>query len=376
MRYGTPSLTGALTGSFDHWYVVDVFYDGVRVLRDVDVTNVTVDDDATALVQGSASLTIVYQGAFAETVAPTAIGDYLSPFGTKIILYALVNVGPGFAERVTLGHYEIAETPHINSTQFVFNTAILSKGDLIDLTLKDAFDAVQADRFDVPGSPPNLSSVWTEIQRLTGLPVTRTITDAPISSSVAYQEDKLHAIYDLAGSLDAVAYMTPDGTVSMRPNVWPSPVDVLKGGDEGTLVGVTRGMSNSSVYNRVVVRSYAGTTESVLASGEITDGPLRAQNVDGSLSPFRRRPMFFSSQYVNTPEAAMSFVNNWLPRVSKLRSVEVVLSEIFNPLRELGDVLDVRRMVQGVVVDNFYARVTRMRRTQDTLQDTTVVVQP
>src|SRR2546430_8658898 len=43
-----------------------------------------------------------------------------------------------------------------------------------------------------------------EYQRLVGFPITKTITDAAIPASVAYQEDKLQACYDLATVLDEI----------------------------------------------------------------------------------------------------------------------------------------------------------------------------
>jgi hypothetical protein len=118
------------------------------------------------------------------------------------------------------------------------------------------------------------------------------------------------------------------------------------------------------------VRSYNSTTGgSVLASSELTAGPLRTQNLDGSLSPYRRVPYFYSSQYITTLEQAQQYCDTWLPRVSKLRSVSVKLTEIFNPLREVGDVLTVKRLGE-----TFSARITGISRTDAPTQVTTVAV--
>ncbi|TIH33674.1 hypothetical protein D4765_14420 [Subtercola vilae] len=318
-------------------------------------------------------MTVVYQGDFADSIAPQNIGDILSPFGTVLSLSVIVSAGPGFSERVMLGQFLISDTPNIVTEAFLFNTAILTRGDSIDLSFTDYFGAVSDDKFDVPGSPPDLSSVWNEIQRLTGLPITRTITDGTIPASVAYQQEKLQAVYDLATVLDATAYMTSAGTVSMRPNTWPAPVDTISGGD-GTLIAVVRGMSNASVRNKLVVRSYAGNGQSVLSSGEITDGPLRTRNSDGTVSPYRSRPQFYSSQFIVTSDQADAFVQNNLSRVSVLRSVKVVVTETFNPLRQVGDVVTVVRKVDQTVTSKFVARVSNIVRTTDATQQTTVTV--
>lgn len=374
MRFGSQALKDALKGSLDHQYIVDVFYNGVRVLANLPATNVTLIDDSRSLVQSTGSLTVAYQGDFADTIAPKNIGDILSPFGTQLSVSALVSVGPGLQERVTLGQYLIAETPQIVTQGFVFNTGVLSKGDIVDLTLKDLFYGIQRDQFNVPGSPPDLSSVWKEYQRLTGLPITKTITDGTITAAVAYQQDKLQACYDLATVLDATACMTADGTASMRPNVWPAQADTITGGDDGTLVSVDRAMANDLVYNEVVVRAYGSTGSAVLATAEVKEGPLRTSNPNGSLSPYRRVPYFYSSQFITTADQAIAYANTQLPRVSKLRSVEVTLTEIFNPLRDLGDVVGVSRVASGQTIESFQGRVVRIERTSGATQKTVVAV--
>lgn len=368
MRFGTPALKDALKGSFNWRYVADVFSNNVRVLQDLPVTNVQLSDDSTSQVQGTGSFTVAYQDDFANTIAPSEIGDVLSPFGSQVALSVLVTAG-GFSERIPMGQYLISETPSILVQRFLFNSATLSKGDLIDVNLKDLMYGVQRDRFDVPGSPPDLSSVYKEIQRLTGLPVTFTVTDGPISTTVAYQEDKLQAVYDLATVLDATACMTADGTVSLRPNVWPSVVDTISSGDGGTLESVGKAMSNDNVYNTVIIRSDAADGSGVLGRAELTAGPLRASNPDGSLSPYRRVPYFYSSPFLTTQSQANAYAATLLPRVSSLRSVSVDLVEFYNPLRDLGDVLRVTRLGES-----FTGRVTAINRDMGPTMTTTVAV--
>lgn len=370
MRASSSGLADVLLGSFDKRYVVDVFANGTRVLADLPIVSPSFSDSSTSLVQGTGSCTVIYSDDFGAEISPSNIGDVFSPFGTVLAVSVLITAGAGFVERIPLGLYQIAETPSIVTTRFLFNGGIFSKGDQFDLTLKDLMYGIQRDRFAVPGTPPSLSSVWSEVQRLAGFPVTRTIADKPISATVAYQEDKLQAIYDLATVLDATACMLSDGTLGMRPNVWPAPVDTLNWGDGGALVGVSRGMANDLVYNQVVVRSSDSSTgNAVLASAEIVSGPLRTQNIDGSLSPYRRVPYFYSSQYITTAGQAQQYATQTLPRVSALRSVSVVLTELFNPLREVGDVLTVFRLGE-----KFLGRVTDIRRSDAVTQQTTVAV--
>jgi len=368
MRTSSAALRGALSGSFDWRWVADVFSNGVRVIQDAPIINPMFNDDASSLVQGTGSCTITYQGDFGDSIAPAQIGDLLAPFGTQVAVSILVTAGDGFQERVPMGVYLLTETPSIVTTRFAFQGAIISKGDRIDLQLKDLFYGVQRDRFDAPSSAPDLSSVWKEVQRLTGLPVTRTVPDGVITTAVAYQEDKLQAVYDLATVLDATAALTADGTVTMRPNVWPAPVATLSYGDGGTLVDVGRAMANDNVYNKVVVRTNGADGTAILATAEVKSGPLRTTNSDGSLSPYRRVPYFYSSEYITTQAQAQQFANDYLPRVSRLRSVSVRLTELLNPLRDLGDVLTVNRLGES-----FTGRVVSIVRNGSGTQETTVV---
>lgn len=380
MRYGSAALIDALrSGSFDKRWYADVVYNGTTVIQDVPLTAPKFDDDGTSLVQGTGSCSIVYQDDFAASVAPSQIGDLFSPFGTVLNVSTIVTNGDGFRERTPIGQYLIAQTPSIVSERFWFQGRVATKGDVIGLNLKDLFYGVQRDRFDVPGVATDLSSVWREYQRLTELPITRSIPDGAISASVVYQEDKLQACYDLAAVLDAVAYVTPDGTASMRPNTWPAVVDTIRAAkdvngnpvDGGTLVSVGRTMANDDVYNSVVIRTDGADKTAVLARADITDGPLRVRNADGSRSPYRKVPYFYSSPYVTSQLQAQQVAAQMLPRVSRLRSVQVQLTEFFNPLREVGDVVKVER-----VGEQFTGRVLKISRSDSGLQTLTVVVNP
>lgn len=373
MRLSTAKLRTVITGaSFSYRWVADVFVGGDRVLQDLPCTAPDFTDDDSQLVQSTGSLKFVYQDTFARSIAPQTVADTLSPFGTQVWVYLLIDDGPAFSERILMGQYLVDGAPEINTTRYLFLGSPVAAGDVIKVTLSDLFYGVQVDRFYTPGSPPSKASTWGEVQRLTGLPITRTpaVPDGTISGQVAYQEDRLQAVYDLANySLDAVPFVTPDGTVSMRPNDWPAPVDVLEWGD-GNLLDVGRGMADDEVYNAIAVRAYnSGDGSAILASGQVKDGPLRAAEPDGSLSPFRRRPTFYSSQYITTPLQAQQYVAKWLPRVSRLTGIEVTLTETLNPLRQLGDVLTVRELG-----NEFTGRVSNIRRSDSGQQQTTVKV--
>jgi len=174
------------------------------------------------------------------------------------------------------------------------------------------------------------------------------------------------------GGLERTRWLgTPDASVSVYetreivPAVYaPTPPQ------QGTLIRVKRGMTAEGVYNRVVVRA-SGQQAGVLAAGEIDDGPLRASNTGGLDSPFGRVPYFLSSQYVTTAVQAEAEVRKWLPRVSRPQAVVLDIEEIVNPLREVGDVVMIKRLGE-----EFPGRVVKVQRSKAKTQTTSVLVVP
>ena len=102
-------------------------------------------------------------------------------------------------------------------------------------------------------------------------------------------------------------------------------------------------MSSARVYNRVVVRAAGGDQTAVLAVAEVTSGPLRVRNLDGSPSPFRARTRYLASEFVTTTHQAQAWADSELAKVSTVRSRVAEVVETFNPLRERGDVVRVER---------------------------------
>lgn len=340
MRFGTPELEGVLTGPFDSNYVADLYYNGSRRLESVPITQPRFREDGNATIQHTGSCTVVWSDDFGTSMSPAFLTDPLAPFGAQLVVYSVVKAGP-FSERVEFGRFEITDVPSARDEMMRFRGEWLTTGSVVELELKDLFYGLSRESFDVPSSPSDLGSTWRELAVLTGFPLLRNVDDVPITRSVLYPDSKLDAVYDLSRvMLDAVPHLTANGSLSVRPNTWGEPVSTLRRG-EG-LVSVSGGMSAAQVYNRVVVRA-SGGDPTVLAVAEVTSGPLRVRNPDGSASPFRMRTRYLSSEFVTTSAQAQDWADSELPQVSTLRSRVVTVVETFNPLRERGDVIDIER---------------------------------
>lgn len=373
MRDHSAELADVLAhGSFDREWVADVYYDGARRLVNVPIIDPKLDDAADSLVQGTGSCTVLWTPDFAESLSPKLADDTLAPFGSELSIAVIIRAG-SFVERVQMGWYRIEDVPSAADQFVTFGTQILPVGSRVELTLQDRMRRVQRDRIDVPGSPPSRASVLNEAQRLTGLQIVREVPDAPIPKSFAYEEERLDPLYDLLEFADAIPYMRPDGTLGQRPIDWGDVADVLTDGVDGTLVSVGYSMSSDKVYNRVAVRSSAtgDDKQQVLGSAQITDGPLRAVNADGSPSPYGRVTYYYSSDYITTKQQANQYARQMLPRVSSLRVAQRPVVEAFNPLRQVGDVLEVRQAGQ----DPFMGRVATISRGTDATQQMTLEVQ-
>lgn len=366
MRYGSTMLQGVLSGgSFNHHYLADVYYDGARRLADLPIQNVNFNEDSAAKIQQSGSFTVRWTDDYGKSISPTQVGDVLAPFGAEVYLYSIIEAGP-FTERVELGQFTITNVPSAMDEDMIFRGERIVVGSTVEVEFKERLVKVQDDRFDTPSAATDLTSTWNEIGRLTELQLSKSVADKPISRAVVYAEDRLDAVYDLFEILDSAPHMTSDGALSARPNVWPAKSGTLKRGKDGTLVRVGRAMSPESVYNRVAFRGKSGDQQIILAAAEITSGPLRARNSDGTPSPFRRKTYFLSSEYITNAQEAQEYVQRELPRVSKLRSIVVPVTETFNPLRERGDVIDLQRP-DGVLTGRIrnIKRADRKNQTMD-----------
>lgn len=342
MRDATDVLKNLLASGATGWFEADLFYDNERVHANIPLERPRFRWDANGAIEGSGTCTIVYSSEMAESLSPDTVGSVLAPFGAELAVYYTVAAGP-FQEKVLLGWFRIVDVPSAVDETMRFNGRTITVGSTVDLTLQDRMVTVKRDEFDAPSTPASLASVWAEVARLSGLQVTRTVADAPITREVVYQQDKLEAIYDLLDILDATPHMTSDGTLAARPKTPGVPVDALVGGQDGTIVSIGRSLSPGQVYNKVIVTGETDTGEPLMATAEITSGRLRAQNADGSRSPYHRATTRYFSKFLNTQALVQAEADRRLLRVSTLSAVRVPITETFTPLRELGDVVTAER---------------------------------
>lgn len=324
------------SGNYSIQWVADLVYDGEPRAQNLNLLQPKFSWDMSAQVQGTGSCQILWDDVFGQSIVPREIGDLFSPFGAEIQVDLILSAG-SFSERVAMGRFVIDSVP--DSVEYAITRAhggapVVAES-RVSLALSDYFLRVGRDKFPFPSSPKS-TSMWDEAQRLTGLPVFRSIDDRLLPTNIAYDEDRLEALGKVFGPSNAWPTLTPTGALTARSKEWPAPVDRLVTVLDSPLV-----MRSENVYNRVVVEGKNPDPDGVplRAVAELSDGFLRAQNRDGSRSPFGGNTFEYRSEFLTSQVQCQTAADEMLPRVSRIRAVTRRVVEPFNPLREVGDVL-------------------------------------
>lgn len=337
-------------GGFDATYVADLMYNGDRRIAGVPLTDVGLRWDASQFVAGSGQARIVWADDIGSSMIPKQIGDWFSPFGAELQVDCMIGAGV-FSERVPMGRFVIEEVPDAVERKMLFGDRFIHPGESFGVTLKDTLLRVQRDEFPFPTAATS-ASVWGELQSITGMPIVRTLPDGTVPASIAYEGEMAKVVSQLLDVIGGWPYADARGVLTARPKAWSAPVDRVRG-----VVSAPRSMESSRTYNRVVVEGKAPTGEPIYGVAEIGDGFLRVRNPDGSVSPFGVQTYRYQSDFLTSRIQCYAYAVELLARVSRLRSVTRQIVETFNPLREIGDVLE---------FEDQLVRVTQVEHTRPT----------
>lgn len=318
-----------------HW-AGDLFYDGVPKAQNLLLLDPRFGWDASAQIQGSGSCEVLWDDMFGQSIVPREIGDLFSPYGAELQADVIISAGD-FAERIPMGRFVLDSVPDsvehaIQSAHGGVPVVVESR---VSLDLADYFLRIARDEFPFPTAPRS-TSMWDEAQRLTGLSVVRSIPDRTLPRNITYDEDRLEALGKVFGPSNAWPALTPSGGLTALPKAWSAPVGRLENVLASPLV-----MRSENVYNRVVVEGKNPDPDGPVlrAVREIRQGYLRTRNADGTRSPFGGSTYRYKSEFLTTQAQVDRRADELLPQVSQIRSVTRKITEPFNPLRELGDVL-------------------------------------
>jgi hypothetical protein len=319
-------------GGYQRAFICDVIVDGVRVLQDIPISG-QLKADGTAKIRKQGTMTLVYSDELGTSIVPEDITSWLTPYATFLNVTMIISAGV-FSERVYLGNLKIVGVGDPQETKVSHLGRLITIGSSVSLTLADVFAVTTREDFPVPSGPTVLTSVWDEIARVTALPVLRNVPDSAINRAVTYQQNRLDAVFDLATILDGIPYVNAAGQVAIQPNTWGAQLEILEVGESGTIIAVSpNDLSDDGIYNQVVVVSQGTDAAAILATAEVTDGPLRYGG------PFGRIPFMASSQFITTVADAQAYADNELPKVSVLQAAVFSIQCLPDPRREVGDVV-------------------------------------
>ncbi|ROS52921.1 hypothetical protein [Frigoribacterium sp. PhB24] len=318
---------------------------------DLTVDDVPLDVDGSLSFSGdatpSATGSVYVRKQDGRSLVPRTDTDPLAPTGQEISIARVVRVGQTEWE-IPMGRYRIEEVPDMREYFRLFPSMKEVVGWECQLKLVDRFDIIDADDFLVPESPKPGNSTWAEIQRLSPLPIVRSLPDRSVPPSLAYKS-RLEAIEDLMSNIGGIPHLTREGTLTARKkDAWLTetvPVFTIDG-----VIDVGGGMSNKR-YNAVSVRSSTGSND-IVSVREIND-PSNPLSVTG---PLRRRTYKHSSPLIERQAQADAESTTILRRVSSKQSRSITFSCLPRPDIEVGDfgkVIDrnARRVFLGEVSD-------------------------
>lgn len=305
--------------------------------------------DASSKVQQQVKFTIADPSG---ELSPWRFDDVLGVAGTKLqVMYrvggaGVINVGwfrvEGNAPEESFTRYVIPEhglvvpdsdrNPHERAVMVPSGAVV--EVDAVDLTI-----FLDRDKFMAPESPRGLDpTILSEVRRLVGdyfpVAVTAGVTDRAVARTLVYERERLEAVQDLLGRINARYRMTGDGVLQVYPMapgavVWR--VEPMDG-----LVSIGRGQSTDGLYNVWhVTGKEAGDGKAVTSTASTTSGPLRAGG------PHGRVPYKYSSEMITTEQQASAYAQTLKQRQAESMALVLDVVTVPRPDLQAGDRIEV-----------------------------------
>jgi hypothetical protein len=326
----------ALEQSHIAGYRVSAFYGSELRLEVVPVTfDGSISFDGDANIQGGGSVFLARDG---ESLVPREKTDTLAPYGQELQIDRTIRVGDN-EWAIPLGRFRITRVPSAKEYFRRYPALARTAGWSAQLELKDRLDIVQADDFLAVTQPVVGNTTWDEIQRLSPIPIVKTLPDKPLPTGIVY-ESRFKAITQLMDNLGGVPHMTRQGALTARvKDAWLTatvPAFEVHG-----VIEMDDGMSND-LYNSVVVTTSQDPT--IVGYAEVT-GDYNPLSVT---SPLGRRTYRMQLPIITTQAEADAAAITARDRLSTRQSRVVRVTCLPRPDIELGD--------YGTVVDEATGR--------------------
>lgn len=262
----------------------------------------------------------------------------LSPFRARVEPVLTVRAG-GFSESISLGVFRCTRVPSaIDSTATYEGREVVTAS-----RVAVEFDSLDRDvdrrGFVSPEQSAAGVSAYSEIRRITGMPVEETLPDVTLPAAKVWearQGARLDAVLELGELIGGDAVVNSRGAWEIIPRTIGAPVATLRLGELGTVIDVADEIDTEEVYNEVVGTFQDANGNPVFAVARVTVGPLA---VDG---PYGTHTFYHRSDDPKTQAQAQAEVNAVLAKTTGSQHYDVQIQCHMNPLVEIGDVVDLQ----------------------------------
>ena len=346
MRQSSSQLPDILTGSFTRELLVNVFHGSDRALEGLRMESWSLEGDLDSDVKISGSGSIVYDSVAGESLVPSGTAGDLSAFRTRLELVMQITAG-AVVERVSLGTFRVTKNGDARDYTATVNGQTRVIGSQVGVTFVSLDESVRRRGFRHPEQPPSLSSCYTEIRRITGMPVEESVADVAIpagSTWEAKQGGRLDAVQTLASILGGTGVVNSRGAWTVIPDTIGSAVGTISLGENGTVTDVDYEIDTSTIYNEIVGvfeddnRNPIYAYETASAGSDLDPAGLYEPNT-----------YYITDDGVKTQAAANARVAQELARWTAGQVYDVPIQCHVNPLPELGDVLTLTGSDQPLV---------------------------
>lgn len=335
MRQHSAQLVEVLSGSFEREVVANVFNGFDRVLEGVRFESWQVDSDLGRSVCSDGSGAVVFSSPDGESLVPVGTSGKLSPFQARVEPVMTIRAG-GFEESVSLGTFRVMSVPSAVDTV----AEVGGREVVVASRVVVGFNSLEADihrwGFQFPEQSKAGASAFSEIRRLTGMPVEQTVPDVLLPSAKVWeakQGGRLDAVQELGRVLGGTAVVNSRGAWEIIPDEVGEPVATLRLGEQGTVTEVRDETETDTVYNEVVGTFEDASGRPLYSVARVTVGPL---DVAG---PYGVNTRYYSSDLVKTQAQADAAVKSVLAQSISSQQYDVQVQCHVNPLVEVGDVV-------------------------------------
>lgn len=335
MRQHSAQLAEVLTGSFEREVVANIFNGSDRVLEGVRFESWSLDSDLGRGVCSDGSGAVVHASVDGSSLVPEGTDGVLSPFRARVEPVVTIRAG-AFSESVSLGTFRVVSVPSaVDSVAEVGGREVVV-GSRVVL----GFDSLERDverwGFRFPEQSKAGVSAYSEIRRLTGMPVEQTVPDVLVPSVKVWeakQGGRLDAVLELGKILGGSAVVNSRGAWVVVPDEVGEPVATLRLGSQGTVTEVGSEIDTDTVYNEVVGSFEDASGKPLYAVARVESGPLSV------FGPYGVHTRYYESDLVRTQAQADVAVRSVLAESIGSQQYDVQVQCHVNPLVEVGDVV-------------------------------------